>query len=135
MKSKYIMLLIAAIWAVSVANAQSNRSEMITGSWKLKNLKPQFPANALKKEIASDRKIIADDEKDFKKSSFVFTKDRRLLLGEKNFTWKLESDDKTVKVMKDDSLIIVATIVKLSAHQLIFTRPDEGMIVTYTLIR
>jgi len=135
MQPKSHLLLLVATFIITAASAQSTKSELLTGLWKLKRLTPEFPAHVTKKEKAKDEKIIAGDEKDFKKTGFKFTKDGRLIVGEKEFTWKMESDEEHVKVMKDGKEIIVATIQQLTPHKLVFVRPDEGMQVTYTLTR
>jgi hypothetical protein len=135
MQTKSHLLLLAATFIITAASAQSAKSELLTGSWKVKSLTPEFPAHVTKKEKAKDEKIIAGDQKDFKKTNFKFTKDGRLIVGEKEFTWKMDSDEEHVKVMKDGKEIIVAAIQQLSPHKLVFIRPDKGMQVTYTLTR
>jgi hypothetical protein len=134
MKTKFNCLLIATICYFSVVYGQATKPEMINGTWKLKSLKAQFPANISEKEKAKDQKIIDGDEADFKKYGFTF-KGNALDIGKKHFTWMMNEKGTQVTVKKKGKSIIIATLVKVTAHQLIFTRPDEGMIVTFTLSR
>lgn len=134
MKTKINCLLIATICYFSMVYGQVSKTEMINGTWKLKSLKAQFPVNISEKEKAKDEQIIKSDESDFKKYGFNF-KGNSLNIGKKHFTWTLNKKETEVTVKKKGKSIITATLVELSEHQLIFTRPDEGMIVTYTLYR
>lgn len=134
MKTKINCLLIATICYFSMVYGQVSKTEMINGTWKLKNLKAQFPLNITEKEKQKDQKIIDSDEADFKKYGFTF-KGNSLDIGKKHFTWMMNEKGTEVTVKKKGKSIITATLVNLSAHQLVFTRPDEGMVVTYTLYR
>lgn len=79
-----------------------------------------------------DQQIIAGDEADFKKYGFTF-KGNSLDIDKKHFTWTMNEKGTQVTVQKKGKSIITATLVDVSEHQLVFTRPDEGMVVTYTL--
>ena len=135
MKTKINILLLAAVSFMTIAAAQSTKSDLLIGTWKLQSLSPEFPLNVTDKEKIKDEKIIADDTEYFKKNSFIFTKYGELTLGKKKFTWVMNATGNKVNVSKGHKVIIVATILKLSDHELIFTRPDEGMIVKYDLKR
>jgi len=135
MKTQFNLLFIPAMFFITAAVAQTSKSQLLAGSWKLQSLKAGFPAKITAKEKAKDQKIIADDEKDFKKSGFNFTKTGGLVLGEKKFTWTMSSDGNMVKVMKGNKVVTLAKIVELNPRHLVFIRPDEGMQVTYTLTR
>jgi len=132
MRIRFNIALVAALFCAGLANAQSNKPEMLVGSWKVESLQPKFPVNITAKEKAKDEKTIADDEAEFKKAGFRFT-GTELLVGPKKFTWKMSSSGNKVTVKKNKKTIINATILTLTADRLVFTRPDEGMIVTYTL--
>lgn len=133
--SKFNLLLLVSILFTIVATAQTPTPAMLVGAWKLESLKPKFPDNVTAKQKAAGEKVIADDTEEFKKISFVFTKQGGLAVGKKQFTWAMDSDGKTVEVKKKNKVAIVATVLTLTDHKLIFSRPDEGMIVTYTLVR
>lgn len=133
--SKFNLLLLVSVFFTIVATAQTPTPAMLVGSWKLESLKPKFPDNVTEKQKAKGEKVIADDTEEFKKVSFVFTKEGGLTVGKKQFTWAMDSDGKTVSVKKNNKVAIVATVLSLTDHKLVFTRPDEGMIVTYILVR
>ena len=134
MKTKLNLLLLAGICFTTAVSAQTHQADMLTGSWKLKNLTAKFPENLTVKQKTKGEKTIADDEMEFKKTGFVFTRNM-LILGKKKFTWVMDKVGTQVVVKKGNKVIITANVLELSAHRLIFTRPDEGMIVTYTLDR
>lgn len=134
MKTKFNLLLLAGLCFITAVSAQTQKSEMLTGSWKVQSLTAKFPPNVTVKQKTKGEKTIADDETEFKKAGFLFT-GNKLTVGKKKFTWVMDKDGSQVVVKKGKKVIITAKLLELSAHQLIFTRPDEGMIVTYTLAR
>ncbi len=134
MKTKFNFLLLAGVCFITAVSAQTRKSEMLAGSWKVQHLTAEFPPNVTIKEKTDGEKSIAEDEAEFKKTGFLFSRNT-LIVGKKKFTWVMNKDGKQVVVKKGNKVVITAKVLELSEHQLIFTRPDEGMIVTYTLYR
>ena len=65
----------------------------------------------------------------------LFLPEIHLRWAKKKFTWTMDKNGSRVVVKRGNKVIIIANVLTLTAHQLIFTRPDEGMIVTYTLTK
>lgn len=134
MKKRIYLLSLIVLFAISATCAQSKKSELLTGTWSVASMKPAFPAGFTKKQDEKGAKTVADDEKDFKKTGFVFTKDGRLMLEKKLFYWSM-NEAGTEVIVKNGKSEIKATVIELSEHKLVFSREDEGMIVTTTLTR
>jgi len=134
MKAKLYLLGLIVAFTVTSAYAQSKKSMLLIGTWTVESMKPAFPASFSDKQKAKGAKIVADDENDFKKTGFVFTKEGKLIVEKKTFYWTI-NDAGTQVIVKNDKSEIKATIIELSAHRLVFSRKDEGMIVTSTLTK
>ena len=135
MNAKVTPLVLATFLLFNGTSAQSTKANLLPGAWKVMGLSAAFPDKTSPDQIKKGKKTIADDEKNFKKTTFNFTADGKLTVGKKNFTWVMDADGSHVTVKRKHKAKIVATLEELSEHQLVFTRPDEGMIVTYTLSR
>lgn len=135
MNTKIALVALATFLLISHSDAQSPKANLLPGTWKVMGLIAAFPDNASPDQITKGKKIIADDEKNFKKTTFDFTPDGKLTVGKKKFVWVMDADGSHVTVQRKKKPKIVATILELSDHRLVFTRPDDGMIVTYTLSR
>ena len=133
--SKFKFILLAAIFFMTIAAAQTPTPAMLVGAWKVESLQPKFPDGVTAKQKAKGEKVITEDTEAFTKTGFVFTEDGGLSVSGKQFTWVMDDNGKTVTVKKQKKVVSIASILELTDHKLVFSRPDEGMIVTYTLVR
>lgn len=134
MKFKFNLLLAFMILFSVAAYCQSAKSALLIGTWKLESLKPHFPDTFSDKDKSKGEKIIAGDEAEFKKTGFIFSKDM-VTVGKKKFGYVMNAEGTEVAVKKNNKTAFKATIIELTSDRLVFTRPDDGMTVTYTLVK
>lgn len=135
MKIRNCLLAAMLLFAGHLCMAQTSRAGLLTGKWNVESLTPEFPKTATAKEKEKGMKEIAGDLKNFKATGFTFTKDGKLSVDNKTFEWSFLNSEKEVSVTKGKKEIALATIVELTEHKLVFTRLDEGMVVTCVLSR
>lgn len=135
MKTKINRFLLAFITFIMMGAFQADPSAQLIGSWTLKSLIPAYPENMKPKTKADAEKDIQDLTGRLKKTKFIFSKDGHLSFERHSGMWKMSSDGKTVGLINDNKEKIVATILSLSAHQLVFSRVDDGIKQTFTLTR
>lgn len=130
---KFTFLLIA-VTAFKFAGAQMSAS-LLVGSWKFQDMKAEYPKGMQGKKLADAQKDIEGDIRKFKEASFIFKKDGSCIIGLHHGTWVMSQDSRTVTYINEKNTKEVATIVQLTAHQLVFSRIDEDIKQTFTLTR
>ena len=131
---KFLLLCFFALTQVKVSHAQITPSAL-AGSWKFQQLKAEYPKDMQGKKLADAKKDMKGDEKKFKSFAFSFTEDGHCTIGPIHGTWVMSEDGTTVTVTNEKNEKIVATIMQLTEHQLVFSRMDDGIKQTFTLTK
>ncbi|MDB5089443.1 MAG: hypothetical protein JWR09_3437 [Mucilaginibacter sp.] len=135
MKAKIGTYLLPILTMLILGAFQVQHPETLIGAWKLKSLTAEYPKTMSGKSKSAAEADIKDLTGRLKKTTFVFSKDGYLsYLGHKG-KWVMSNDGKTVDFIDDAKEKTVASIIKLSADQLIFTRVDDGISQTFCLAK
>lgn len=135
MKTKINSFVISIIGFLLLSAFQSYRSEVLIGSWKLTSLTAEYPKSMTGKAKTDAVNDVKGTNERLKKTSFVFTKDGHLSYANHIGTFVMSVDGKTVTFINDTKEKSIANIIKLTPHELIFTRVDNGITQTFHLAK
>ena len=135
MKNKINAFVLSFIATQLLSAFQVIPPATLVGSWKLTSLSAIYPKTMTGKAKSTAEADIKNTGERLKQTTFVFTKDGHLSFAKHTGTYVIGKDDKTVDFVNDTKEKSTGHIVKLTIHELEFTREDDGLTQVFHLIK
>ncbi|MDP9078909.1 MAG: hypothetical protein M3O71_15880 [Bacteroidota bacterium] len=114
---------------------QIGPSATLVGTWKLTSLTAIYPKNMTSKARSTAEADIKSTSERLKQTTFVFSKDGHLSFAKHTGTYVIGKDGKTVDFVNYAKEKSTGLIVKLTTHDLEFTREDDGLTQVFHLVK
>lgn len=135
MKINSNIIALSVVTILLFSSFQIDQAGKLVGTWKLTRLTAIYPKKMTGKAKKDAEADIKETGERLKKTIFVFTRDGHLSYVSHVGTYTVSKDGKSVDFMNDTKEKSTAVIVRLTAHELEFTREDDGLTQVFYLVK